>query len=42
MIDDKEIEAAAERPSLMSLMALWLGWTNELQKSKQWKANGQK
>lgn len=28
--------------SLMSLMALWLGWTKELQKSKQWKANGQR
>lgn len=26
----------------MSLMALRLGWTKELQKSKQWKANGQR
>nr|DAH56131.1 MAG TPA: hypothetical protein [Caudoviricetes sp.] len=28
--------------SLMNLMALGLGWTKELQKSKQWKANGQR
>ena len=31
-----------EKPSLMSLMALGLGWMMELPKSKQWNLNGQR